>query len=333
MVKALTDSLSESGKSVRLYYIDEHIDPDLDFKVPVERLNPRKFPFEDFEIVHTNGLRPDFFAYINRNKIKYHISTAHSFIFEDLTYTYNRIISFLFGNIWLIIWKRADRLVCVSDSLRQYYQKWLPADKLSFIYNGVPELKSVDCQDDIIRETIGRFHSDGLKVIGSACNLNKTKGIDHILHLIAEDKKLGLIVIGHGKEYDHLKRLAANLKINERCFFSGFRSNARRYFKYFDLFIVPSRTEGFSLALVEAVEQRIPVVCSDLRVFQEMFSSNEVTFFSLSDKTSLLKAVNEAVATGMEKTALAWAGYRNKFTSRAMADNYLELYQSISDYA
>jgi glycosyltransferase involved in cell wall biosynthesis len=91
---------------------------------------------------------------------------------------------------------------------------------------------------------------------------------------------------------------------------------------------MPSRSEGFGLALVEAVQQKVPVVCSDLAVFSELFSSEEVTFFKLDNQYSLQEAVKEALINGSEKTGLAYSRYQNSYTDKIMAENYLKLYLS-----
>jgi L-malate glycosyltransferase len=329
VIKALTDVLFESNHlQIVLFYLDKKIDSEVKFKVPVCRLISSKFPFNDFDVIHTNGIRPDLFAYINRKKIRYHISTIHSFVFEDLKFAYNKVISMIFGNLWLIFLSKADKLVCVSNSLKLYYQTSFPSSKLEVIYNGIPENQGCCAQDDVIRMAADDFHSRGFTVVGSSCILSYVKGMDCILPFIAENESYALIVIGSGKELENLIRLAAKLKITSRCLFSGFRRNAKYYFRYFDVFIVPSRSEGFCLSLVEAIQQEIPVICSDLDVFREMFSRNEVMFFNLSDKSSLELAFQQIKILGKSNSEMAFSTYRSKFTNTIMARKYFELYQS-----
>jgi glycosyltransferase involved in cell wall biosynthesis len=122
--------------------------------------------------------------------------------------------------------------------------------------------------------------------------------------------------------------LSEKLKISDRCLFCGFRSNASVYLRYFDIFVMPSRSEGFGLALIEAIQQKIPVICSDISVFKELFSDNEVTFFELGDQGSLADAIKTVTETGHNKAELAYAKYLNHYTSSIMAKNYYELYKS-----
>jgi len=329
-IQALVNSLYEIKKiQIKLYYIDKTVDHQINIIVPVERLDAVNFRFDDYDIIHTNGIRPDFFAFRNRKKIKYHISTIRNFVFDDLSFTYNRLISWIFGCVWLVLWSRADKLVCVSEALKQYYEKWYSASKLEVIYNGISDADNYMKPDNDIIQAIEGFRSKGLKVLGTAAILTRRKGIGQILNMLVEVNYCSLVIIGNGKELINLQRLSEKLKIASRCFFSGFRSNSVKYFKYFDCFIMPSRSEGFGRALVEAVQQKVPVVCSDIDVFKELFDDGEVTFFKLDDKNSLIKALKTAMVTGINKAELAYTRFLNSYTDQLMAKHYYELYLSV----
>ncbi len=329
VMQSLVSCLSRrSDIDIRVYYFDSNTDPRVTFDASAERIAIKNFHFEDFDIIHTNGIRPDLFAWLNRKRIKYHISTIHNFVFGELEYTYNRFVSLLFGNIWLKLWKRADRLVCVSKELKSYYSIWFDHLKLEVVCNGIPETNDGLVPDMDIIEAIGKFRSENLKIIGTAGILTRRKGIEQVVMLLKEVTDLALIIIGSGKEMDALQKQAKKLGVADRCFFCGFRSSAVNYFKYFDVFIIPSRSEGFGLAFVEAVQQKVPVVCSDLAVFNELFNSEEVTFFKLDDQYSLQEAVKNALINGSEKTGLAYSRYQNSYTDKLMAEKYLKLYLS-----
>lgn len=329
MVQELVNSLCEIGKlQITVFYLDKKVDPHVKMKAPVERLNIFKFPFNDFDIIHTNGIRPDLFAFIYRRRIKYHISTIHNFVFADLAFTYSKLISTIFGNVWLKLWSRADKLVCISESMETYYSKWFDSKKLEMIYYGVAEADNSLIPDSDIIDFIDIFHTRGLKVIGTACIITKRKGLDQVLNLLQVEKDFSIVIIGNGSELDKLKSLAKKLKIEERCFFTGFRSNAIIYFRYFDFMVFPSQSEGFGRVLVEAAQQKVPVICSEISVFKELFNKDEVTFFKLFDKDSLAQALRSAGESSRSRIDAAYLKYRNSYTDHRMANSYLNLYKS-----
>ena len=84
----------------------------------------------------------------------------------------------------------------------------------------------------------------------------------------------------------------------------------------------------FGLALIEAIQQKIPVICSDVAVFRELFHEDEVTFFKSEDLPSLVSALSTAEETGKSKTDLAFTRYLNNYTDNLMTKSYSTLYQS-----
>jgi glycosyltransferase involved in cell wall biosynthesis len=329
VIQNLVNSLYGIGNiSIKVFYLDSKTDSNVQMTVPVEKLIHGKFRFDDYDIIHTNGIRPDLLGYLNRKNIKYHISTIHNFVFDDLAFTYNRLTSLLFGRICLIIWKHADRLVCVSGAMKEYYKEWFSTAKIEVIHNGISEPGNHQVPDADVVQSIEKFRFGGFTVLGCTGILTKRKGIDQVLRLIAAEKGLAAIIIGDGKELNNLKRLSEKLDISDRCEFCGFRSNAVVYFKYLDFFIMPSRSEGFGLALIEAVQQRIPVICSDIDVFRELFTGDEVTFFKSGNQADLYSAFRVASETGKIKTLNALTRYENNYTASSMAMHYYELYES-----
>jgi glycosyltransferase involved in cell wall biosynthesis len=332
VIQALVNSLNNKDEDIEVsvFYLDKKVDPELKMLVPVEHFRLRSFCFSDYDIIHTSGIRPDLIAFLNRRKIRYHISTIHNFVFEDLSYTYNKLFSLIFGNIWLLSWKRADRLVCVTKTMKDYYLQWFSTAKMEVIYNGIPESVSHNEPDADVIQYIEKFHSNGFKVVGCSGILTKRKGFDQILYLIAAEAGLATVIIGDGKEIAKLKDLSEELHISDRCMFCGFRNNAQDFFKYFDSFIMPSRSEGFGLALIEAVQQKVPVICSDIGVFRELFTTDEVTFFKLEDIDSMSESVKSVIKTGSTKTEIAYKKFNKCYTAFTMAENYRRLYKSAS---
>jgi glycosyltransferase involved in cell wall biosynthesis len=327
VVQSLVNQLCKiDNLQINVFYLDKKVDLQVKFFVSVEQLDSRNFSFNDYDIIHTNGIRPDFWAFRNRRKIRFHISTIHNFVFDDLTFTYNRLVSLVFGNLWLILWRRADKLVCVSNSVKSYYEKWYPSSKLND--NGITTPETSLMPDDDIIMAISKLRLGGKILVGSAGQITRRKGLDQLLYLAAEVKDIAIVVIGEGSEHNSLILLAKKLNIRNRCLFCGFRNNAANYFRYFDFFIMPSRSEGFGLALVEAVQQKVSVICSDINVFKELFTSYEVTFFNLEDRNSLIEAFRKASEPGKDKVVSAYARYLNNYTDSLMAKKYYNLYQS-----
>ena len=93
--------------------------------------------------------------------------------------------------------------------------------------------------------------------------------------------------------------------------------------------MVPSYSEGFSLAMLEAGTIGSSVVCSDIPAFNLPFSRNEVSFFKLNDIKSLQNAVDEALKLKEEKKKLLQEKIKTCFSEDIMFQKYEKLYKNL----
>ena len=112
------------------------------------------------------------------------------------------------------------------------------------------------------------------KIIVSMGRLEKIKGFDIGIEAFLEiQRKIPAYywILGQGGEENNLKELAKQLGIAENIFFLGFQENPYRFLKRADVFLLPSRSEGFPNALLEAMYCRLPSVAARYSV-----SANEL---------------------------------------------------------
>jgi glycosyltransferase involved in cell wall biosynthesis len=72
------------------------------------------------------------------------------------------------------------------------------------------------------------------------------------------------LLVGDGPERAALQRKARELQISDRVTFVGFRRDIPELLRHMDVFVLPSRIEGASLAVLEAMAAARPVVVSDV---------------------------------------------------------------------
>ena len=131
---------------------------------------------------------------------------------------------------------------------------------------------SIEEKNDLMGSTdrVDRY-ANLKKMFLSVGELNKNKNHQIVLKALSEmkDKKPGLewkyFICGKGEMKDELVRLADNLGIGDRVVFTGFTDEIMKYYACADLFIFPSYREGLSVAVMEAIAAKLPVICSDIR--------------------------------------------------------------------
>lgn len=311
-----------------VYYFDEKFG--LDFPCPAYNINKVSLDYDKYDIIHSNMYRPDSYVYKDRNKIHKAklVTTMHQDISQNLQSTYNRLVSKVFTPIWLRRIACFDAVVPISNSIKELYKKRL--NNLSYtIYNGVNVNYNPSNADSKIVDKIKDFRTNGLITIGTYAYLTFRKGIDQLIALLRYRDDVCLIVIGDGDAKQQLVDLSVDYHVNDRILFLPYVKDPYNYLKYVDIYAMPSRSEGFGLAIVEAAYTRTPIVCSDIDVFHEIFSSEQVSFFKINDVQSLSLAIDNAILKGKYLADMAYDQAVNCFSKNVMAQKYLDLYKSL----
>ncbi len=105
-------------------------------------------------------------------------------------------------------------------------------------------------------------------VVVASGRLSRQKGFDLLVRAHAQALQEGapahsLLVMGEGPDADALQALAEELGVADSVVLAGFQPNPFAVVARADLFVLPSRWEGFPLGLVEAVVLGVPVVAAD----------------------------------------------------------------------
>jgi glycosyltransferase involved in cell wall biosynthesis len=167
---------------------------------------------------------------------------------------------------WLYrrLYPRADKIICVGDHIVDDLAEnfGIPRSKLTRIYNPV--------DFDLIRrlaEAGGNPYSGNGPHIVAAGRLAKEKGFDLLLDAMplvrAAVSDADLTILGEGARQSDLLAQQERLGLRGTVHFAGFLPNPHPYFKHVDLFVLPSRWEGFGLVAIEALAVGTPVVATD----------------------------------------------------------------------
>lgn len=163
-----------------------------------------------------------------------------------------------------------DRILTVSDRVRNFFtvrRKISP--KAITVYNGVnAEVFNPADVDDGMRVELGL--REGTVVIGSIGVLEKDKGQKYLFEAVARLKSEGInnivcVVCGTGPEELILKEFVHANGLDEEVLFLGFRTDIPRVLKMLDILVLTSLTiESFSMAAVEAMAMKVPVIATNV---------------------------------------------------------------------
>jgi glycosyltransferase involved in cell wall biosynthesis len=167
---------------------------------------------------------------------------------------------------WLYrsLYGKVDTVICLCDAMVGEIVDLfgVPRDKVVRIYNPVDI-------DRVHEQAVGggNPYRDTHPRLVSCGRLSREKGFDLLIHAMPAICDLfpeaQLTIVGDGPLQGDLRKQVVNLGLEHAVHFAGFQRNPWPYFKYADLFVLPSRYEGMSNVLLEALALGVPIVATD----------------------------------------------------------------------
>jgi glycosyltransferase involved in cell wall biosynthesis len=229
------------------------------------------------------------------------------------------------------IWSSASAVLAISQDHCRLAQEFMPLQSVEVLHNGV---------DTESFRPPARVPPAPPVVILCAGRLIKRKGQHHLLRAVSAlpaQVRAGcrLRLVGTGDSEEDLRVLASRLGISDRVEFAGYvpRERMPEEYRRAHLFVLPSQTEGMSMALLEAMATGLPVVVTDTGGSAELVRDGVTGYIvrwgdvaGLTRRlTSLLENPSLRVAFGEAARAIA-----QKFGWKAIVARYVELWATCS---
>jgi L-malate glycosyltransferase len=154
----------------------------------------------------------------------------------------------------------ANKIIAVSNSVKDVNCNLYSIDpsKVEVVYNGI----NTDIPSHKPLEKNMNF------TIGCVGNLRKEKGYEYLLHsvklLLVKIPGLKVKIVGDGPLQTDLMNLANSLNISKNIEFLGRRTDIYPLLASFDIWVMSSIFEGFSVALLEAMLLGLPIIATDV---------------------------------------------------------------------
>lgn len=282
------------------------------------------------DVLHTHLIHADLYGRLAARRIPL-VMTRHN----DDAFRHKLPVRLL--NRWL--WASAKRGIVISQHLRRFaiQVEGAPADKLHVIPYGIHHVPLTQAQIEERRGALRRelkLDDDAL-LVGMVGRLTAQKGFDDGLrafNLLARDfPQAHLVVIGNGELYQDLLRQSRGLGLASKTHFLGWRANASELMAAFDVFLMPSRWEGFGLVLLEAMAARLPIVATRSSAIPEIVIDQQNGFLAEpGDYEGMARAVGVLLADRSLRLHLGLVGedrLETAFSLEAMTQATLAVYQ------
>ena len=278
------------------------------------------------DIIHVRSRVPAWLVYFANKSLNIKVvSTVHGF---------NSI------GFYSSIMQKADAVICVSNSIKEYIQKNYKTEdsKITIIPRGIDlELfnpKNIDVT--FIENFKKEFNLENKFIVASVGRVTQLKDYETFIKAILLVKKeipniVGLIVGGVRRDKEDylnaLKSLVKELKVEDNIIFTGSQSKIEQIYALSDVVISSSKKpESFGRAVAEAICMNKPVIATNHGGVKDIIIENENGFFFEVGN-------NKELADNILKSrVLKFDGYTyisNNFSLENMLNKTLEVYRNL----
>lgn len=223
--------------------------------------------------------------------------------------------------------KRANAVIVCSENTKKDLISLfdLPENNIFVIYHGTNHSDNVYQIPRLINK---RY----LLYVGARKNYKNfslfLEAFSYIVH--SYNAELMLICTGNSFDADEKKHIN-KLKLDNNILVNRFTDDELiNLYRYAELFVFPSKYEGFGIPLLEAMDNFCPVACSNTSCFPEI-AGDAALFFNPDDKNSIINAMLEILSSDIKRKRLIKLGKlrSQQFTWEKTAQEHLRLYQSL----
>lgn len=244
--------------------------------------------------------------------------------------------------------RRADRVVAVSRLTRARLAAAnnVPKDHIQVIHNALlPEVVNValhnvtDITTDEAKRRLGLDEQRILLTVGRLSASEQLKGHDRVIAalpgVVTRFPDVQYVIVGDGDDQPRLSDLAEKLGVSGHVLFVGpvLSSTLPLYYRACDVYVMPSRGEGFGLVFIEAMLYGRPVVASTADAGGEpILSERTGTLVDPLDTDALARALCELLSDGDRRRRFGEAGHQrvlDHFLPARFYDDFQRLVASL----
>lgn len=284
----------------------------------------------NYDIVNTHGARANMYlSLIYKNIQPKWVVTVHSDPTKD--FAGRGLMGEIFTHLNIRALHRAAGIIAITNNFAQLLIKKLKIDvnKVYVTYNGIFFHKD--------SEIPAKYAHPSFNLINVA-RTEKVKGQELLLKAVADidNKNLKLHIAGDGSQLEALKKLAADLGISDKVTFRGFMTHKEltELYRRMDLAVLTSYSESFPLVLLEASDNLLPILSTNVGDIEKMIPNQDYGFVAqIGDVASIKEQIVNA--TNMTSVALQDMASREKryleknFSMKQQLTDILDIYQEI----
>ncbi|MDY7095428.1 MAG: N-acetyl-alpha-D-glucosaminyl L-malate synthase BshA [Acidobacteriota bacterium] len=230
--------------------------------------------------------------------------------------------------------EQSDAVTTVSEALRQSTREQLSVDRpIEVVPNFIDPQRYEAVKD---HPGARRWAHEGEKVMVHISNFRPVKRVADVVKVFSRVRRsipCRLLLVGDGPERSRVEQQCRELGSCDSIVFTGNLPAVEEVLVGADLFLLPSETESFGLAALEALACKVPVVATAVGGLPEVVSHGETGFlFPVGDVDAMAAAALELLTDEERHRSFAETARRQalaRFEQAAVVAQYRDLYQRV----
>ena len=224
----------------------------------------------------------------------------------------------------------SDVVTAVSNSLKQDTLRLFNiANEIQVVYNFIDTEKydreqQAECQ----RIAVAEPHERILTHISNFRPVKRIEDVVKIFHKVQMETPSKLLMVGEGPEKRKAELLVRKLGISEKVIFLGNSNEIEKLLCYTDVFLLPSESESFGLAALEAMAANTAVISTNTGGLPEVNVHGVTGYLSnLGDVDDMAK--NALAILKDDETLMRFKKNAKEHTKQFSLENILPVYEDI----
>lgn len=295
------------------------------------------------DIVQTHVLKANLFGILAARLAKVPVIIGTEMTLKDIAHTRTtRLRDKLMQPLVGLFLGYSDSFMVTSEYIKQQWYQRRCAEKYRVIYPPFNLEKYHAAEARSLSKATNVIHDD--PTIGFIGRLSEEKGVQTLIRAMAAVRtkipRAKLLIAGSGPMEKQLRKLVQTTDLGSSITFLGFCSNAFEMIGNLDVFVLPSRTEGCPIVVLEAMAMGVPVIATDVGGTPELVKDNITGLLVQSNSPeALAKAIvllltdrERALRMGIEGHKRAFGEFHPNRFIESVERMYLELLgrQSVS---
>ncbi len=292
----------------------------------------RQLEKEKIDIFH--GLSNELPLNIHQSEVK-SIVTIHDLIFLHYPQYYHSIDRKIYTYKFRKACENADKIIAISECTKRDIIEFfrIPADKIEVVYQGCDPSFIHSVAEEKKREVRAKYQLPDHYILNVGSIEERKNALSAVQALMMLPEQIHLVIVGRHTEYtDKVEHFIKENKLEERVHIISNVpfDDLPAFYQLAEIFVYPSRFEGFGIPIIEALYSGIPVVAATGSCLEEAGGPDSI-YVHPDDIKGMTDAFKQIYADPERKKNMIEKGhsFAKRFSEEKQAEEILNIYKKL----